>query len=99
LAGKPLIGRSQGQQGRQDGQQAQPQLNKGSVLSAASTGIAALLLIGGGTVHRQFSVPNDVDDETAPRMGFQSAGARRLRAVELIVIDVIFPIFCLNSIF
>lgn len=63
---------------------------RGSVISAASTGIAALLLIGGGTVHRQFAVPNDVDDETISTIGGHTVKGRNIRNVELIIIDVIF---------
>ena len=71
----------------------QPLLNKGKVAAAASTGIAALLLIGGGTVHRQFNVPNDVDDKTQPRMNAESKRAEQLRNADLIIIDVIFLFF------
>jgi hypothetical protein len=58
------------------------------VISAASTGIAALLLIGGGTVHRQFFVPNDIDDDTQSKVSFESAKGLHLRAANLIIIDV-----------
>ena len=61
---------------------------RGSVVSAASTGIASLLLIGGSTVHRQFYVPNDLEDHTAPRLSHQSAMATKLQDTELIIIDV-----------
>ena len=70
-------------------------LKSGSVIAAASTGIAALLLIGGATVHRQFYVPNDVDDDTPPKINFESAGAQKLRDVELIIIDVCLFFFLL----
>ena len=65
-------------------------LSYGSVISSASTGIAALLLIGGGTVHRQFSVPNDVEETTSPNVPFQSKKADQLRSTDLIIIDVRF---------
>ena len=63
-------------------------LNRGSVISAASTGIAALLLIGGGTVHRQFYVPKDLDDDTQPKVDAHSNTADYFRNVDLIIIDV-----------
>ena len=85
LAGKPDVTVLNGTQGIDH-------FSSGSVISAASTGIAALLLIGGGTVHRQFSVPNDVDDLTPPRLSFESAGAKRLRDVDLLIIDVKFKL-------
>uniref|UniRef100_A0A183CL31 ATP-dependent DNA helicase n=1 Tax=Globodera pallida TaxID=36090 RepID=A0A183CL31_GLOPA len=69
--------------------QARTQLNTGSVLASASTGIAALLLIGGATAHRLFSVPNDACDDTPPRLAFESAGANKLRSAELFIIDEI----------
>ena len=81
LAGKPFVG----------GPDELPEiveLCKGNVISAASTGIAALLLIGGGTVHRQFNVPNDVSDDTIPRINVASGRAEQIRNADLIIIDV-----------
>jgi hypothetical protein len=78
LAGKPEEGADQPDEA----------LIRGSVISAASTGIAALLLIGGGTVHRQFFVPNDVDDTTQSKISFESPRGQQLRAAALIIIDV-----------
>lgn len=66
----------------------QPQLNRGSVISCATTGIAALLLIGGGTVHRQLRVPNEIDSQTPSRIAAHTNDAERLRKANLIVIDV-----------
>jgi hypothetical protein len=83
LAGKPSEENEEEQ-----GHQELAVLKRGSVISSATTGVAALLLIGGGTVHRQFFVPNDVDEDTAPRISYESSSADRLRAVELIIIDV-----------
>lgn len=58
------------------------------MVACATTGIAALLLIGGGTVHRQFRITNDVDKNTPPRISAESLDAERLRNAELIIIDV-----------
>ena len=68
-------------------------LIKGKVSASASTGIAALLLIGGGTVHRTFNVPNDVDEKTQPRINAESKRAEQIRNTDLIIIDVIYS-FC-----
>jgi hypothetical protein len=62
------------------------------VIASASTGIAALLLIGGGTVHRNFHVPNDINAKSAPNVAWESKDAIRLRSAELIIIDVM--VFC-----
>lgn len=67
----------------------QPSLERGSVIASASTGIAALLLIGGATAHRQFFIPNDVDDKTPPSINVESTKAEQLRGANLIIIDVI----------
>ena len=57
-------------------------------MACATTGIAALLLIGGGTVHRQFRIANEIDKNTPPRIKAESVDAERLRNAELIIIDV-----------
>jgi hypothetical protein len=69
-----------------------------TVITAASTGIAGILLIGGGTVHSKFHVPNTVDSKTTPQVAWESTEAIRLRGAELIVIDVndIFVFFSNN---
>jgi hypothetical protein len=64
-------------------------LQRGCVITAASTGIAGILLIGGGTVHSKFHVPNTVDSTTTPQVAYESAEANHLRAAELIIIDVL----------
>jgi hypothetical protein len=45
-------------------------------------------LIGGGTVHSKFHVPNSVNQKTMPQVAWESAEAIRLRNAELIIIDV-----------
>ena len=65
------------------------------MIAAASTGIASLLLIGGGTVHRHFCIPNDVDDETMPNIKYHTKKAEQLRMAAVIVIDVN-PLFFLK---
>lgn len=65
-------------------------LCRGSVIAAASTGIAGLLLIGGGTAHRHFCIPNDVDDKTPPKIAPHTTRAQQIRKADLIIIDVSF---------
>jgi hypothetical protein len=65
-------------------------LNRITVIAAATTGIAALLLHGGGTVHRQFFVPNEVEIDTPARINHESIAAQRFRDAKLIIIDVFF---------
>lgn len=66
----------------------QTSLKRSSVIASASTGIAALLLVGGATVHRQFFVPNDVTDDTKPNIGCETKKAAFLRELDLIIIEV-----------
>ena len=63
------------------------------VISAASTGIASQILIGGGTVHRHFSVPIDINSKSPPNVSAETAKAEYSRNVELIIVDVSFLSF------
>ena len=51
------------------------------------TGIAALLLDGGTTVHSRFAVPLDLDDASTSMLSAQSERARVLQDAQLIVLD------------
>lgn len=69
-------------------------MNPSHVIATASTGIAALLLVGGSTVHRSFCVPNDVDVDTDPMISPESKKGEFIKNAKLIIIDVcIFFIF------
>jgi ATP-dependent DNA helicase PIF1 len=60
---------------------------KEGVIACASTGIAAILLAGGMTAHKAFSISNDVDSTSVPRINYNSAYATQLRNAKLIIID------------
>lgn len=68
---------------------AQLRHEKRGVISCASTGIAALLLMGGTTAHRAFRIPEDVNRETPPRYAWQKDDATRVRNAEVLIIDEI----------
>uniref|UniRef100_A0A0D3CLL8 ATP-dependent DNA helicase n=2 Tax=Brassica oleracea var. oleracea TaxID=109376 RepID=A0A0D3CLL8_BRAOL len=58
------------------------------VLNSASSGIAALLLEGGGTAHSRFGIPIDADEfSTCKKMEPGSDRAELVKAVKLIVCD------------
>jgi len=57
------------------------------VLCVASSGIAALLLIGGRTVHSRFKVPLIIDETSVCNIKKQSPLADMLRQVSLIIWD------------
>uniref|UniRef100_A0A1I8AIP3 ATP-dependent DNA helicase n=1 Tax=Steinernema glaseri TaxID=37863 RepID=A0A1I8AIP3_9BILA len=56
-------------------------------VTAASTGIAALLLEGGRTAHSTFRIANDVTDSDQSRVDWNSKLADMLRRSSLIIID------------
>ena len=64
------------------------QLNRSYAMACASTGIAALLLIGGGTAHRLLRIPINLESDTTSRVKSHTADADRLRAADIIIIDV-----------
>ena len=57
------------------------------VLSVAWTGIASTLLIDGRTVHNAFQIPLDLHEDSRSSMPIQSAKARFLREVDVIIWD------------
>ena len=56
-------------------------------LAVASTGIAALLLNGGTTIHSRFKIPINLTAETVCGLSWQCATAKLLRQTALIVYD------------
>lgn len=58
-----------------------------SVLSTASTGVAATLLLTGRTAHSTFRIPIGCDSEDAPRIAAHERLADRLRGARVIIID------------
>jgi ATP-dependent DNA helicase PIF1 len=57
------------------------------VLCVASSGIAALLLEGGRTVHSRFKIPIDINKHSICNIGARSDLAAVLRATSLIIWD------------
>ena len=66
---------------------AQLRHEKRSVIACASTGIAALLLMGGSTAHRAFRIPEDVNRDMPPRYAWETDDAKRVRDAEVLIID------------
>ena len=66
---------------------AQLRHEKRSVIACASTGIAALLLMGGSTAHRAFRIPEDVNREMPSRYAWEKDDAKRIRNAEVLIID------------
>lgn len=60
---------------------------KKGFISCASTGIASILLAGGTTAHKAFSINNDVDSSSLPRINYNSDYGKQLREASIIVID------------
>ena len=57
------------------------------VIATSSTGVSAILIEGGTTVHSAFFIPIDLDAQTEPRLQYQSARAEQIRNAKLIFID------------
>uniref|UniRef100_A0A915E1L3 ATP-dependent DNA helicase n=1 Tax=Ditylenchus dipsaci TaxID=166011 RepID=A0A915E1L3_9BILA len=57
------------------------------VSSTATTGIAATLLINGGTLHSALRIGEDVDENAQPNINFESEYAKKLRDTRLFIID------------
>lgn len=68
---------------------AQLRNEKRGVIACASTGIAALLLMGGTTAHRAFRIPEDVNREMPPRYAWERDDATRVRNADVLIIDEI----------
>jgi ATP-dependent DNA helicase PIF1 len=60
---------------------------KETAIPCASTGIASILLAGGSTAHKAFSISNDVDFDTPSRISYESEYGKKLREAKLIIID------------
>jgi hypothetical protein len=61
--------------------------NERHYVACAPTGIAAILLPGGRTVHNTFSVPIDVQQETPSQMSYESWQRARLEKANIIIVD------------
>jgi PIF1-like helicase/Helitron helicase-like domain at N-terminus len=60
-----------------------------TVISVASSGIAATLLTGGRTAHSKFRIPIDIHDNSTCAIGVRSELAAELRNTDLIIWDEI----------
>ena len=89
LAGKPSFAGNPDLQTKQSNVLFQT-LQRSSVIATASTGIAAMLLIGGGTTHRLLRIPNEIVLDGRTNVNANSVDAERIRAAEVIIIDVCF---------
>lgn len=59
------------------------------VRACASTGIAAMLLIKGTTIHSIFFVPNEIESNTLSKLGCDSLKAQELRETKVFIMDEI----------
>ena len=63
--------------------------NERHYVACAPTGIAALLLAGGRTIHNTFSIPITVQEETSSQMSYEHWQCERLRNADIIIVDEI----------
>jgi hypothetical protein len=59
----------------------------GQVEPCATTGIAGILMIRGGTAHTKLWIPTELDANTPPRLEYNNTLAQRIRRANLIIID------------
>ena len=64
-------------------------LHNHGIIPTSSTGVSAIMMKGGKTVHSALFIPRDIDLDTVPQLQYQSYRAQQIREAKILIIDEI----------